>query len=346
MTEEEEEILVLREHYLIPLLSDYGFKVSFATDSAFSRRAVQLLAHFDKPIDRLEFLRNEIEPMTFKSRSGLYDVICRDEHKRVFIVEMQTGNYTYFKERVLFYIFQTYCGLIRQGVDAFKLLQSTYCICIVKDAITKGEDYAQKFLLQNEKGELFSTLIEIHLVELGKFPYLRSEHHKIDTDFKQLLYTMKYAHTFDMRDPTEGIPQFWVDTWLTPMLEKLHQGSLSPEQRVMLEVDILTMRMFTLEERERLEAAVEKASIALTKKVTKEVAEEVTEKVTEEVTGKVTEEVTEKVSKEVTAEVELKRIKKAILGGKISIEAIAEMFEKSIEAILAIKQSLENEINN
>ena len=75
--------------YLIPLISDYGFKVSFATHSVFSRKAIQVLIESNVPILRLDMSRNELDGISPEARSGYYDVVCRDEHLRVFIVEVK-----------------------------------------------------------------------------------------------------------------------------------------------------------------------------------------------------------------------------------------------------------------
>lgn len=296
---EYEPILDIKENHLIPLLSDYGFKVSFATDSEFSRKAIELLAHLEVPIDTLEYLRNEIEAMTIEARSGIYDVVCKDGLKRIFIIEMQTGNYTYFKERIMFYLFQMYCALVKKGDTAFKDLQTTYCICIVKDKITAGEDYYQKFMIRNERGENFSGLVEIHLVELGKFPYLREEHTKIESEFDQLLYTMKFAHTYDTRY-TADFPKFWGYNWLNPTLARLDQNKMSPEDKALLEMSLITLRMLAEEYKKEVEV----------------------------------------VRKATTESVNLIRMKKAILNGKLDLEDIADMFDVSVEYVLQVTKSM------
>jgi predicted transposase/invertase (TIGR01784 family) len=112
--------------HLIPLISDYGFKVSFATDSLFSRKAIQVLIDSDTPIQHLDMSRNEFEGISIESRSGLYDIICRDERMRVFIVEMQVDNYTAFIQRLLFYAFHMYCSVVSKGKMGFLNLPTIY----------------------------------------------------------------------------------------------------------------------------------------------------------------------------------------------------------------------------
>lgn len=46
--------------HIVPFISDYGFKVTFADEhSLFAKKAIELLAELDSPIERIEMLRNE-----------------------------------------------------------------------------------------------------------------------------------------------------------------------------------------------------------------------------------------------------------------------------------------------
>lgn len=234
-TENTNEQNTQETEHLIPLLSDYGFKISFAEDTPFSRKAIELLAKLKQPIKQLTFLRNEIEAMTVDARSGLYDVVCQDEHLRVFIIEMQVDNYTYFKERVMFYLFQMYCSYVKVGKMGFQNLPPICCICIVEDKISQGTDYYQRFMLRNENGVNFSELVEINLVELGKFPILQHEYSKVSTEMEELVYTLKYVHTFSVSDLIQK-PNFWEKMWYMDILNKLNLNRMTPVQKALYEM--------------------------------------------------------------------------------------------------------------
>ena len=311
-----ESLSEIKEHHLIPLLSDYGFKVSFATDNEFSRKALALLAHLDVPIDKLEYLRNEIEAMTIEARSGIYDVVCKDSHKRIFIIEMQTSSYAYFKERIMFYLFQMYCALVKKGKKGFEDIQSTYCVCIVKDSITDSPKYYQRILLRNDEGEIFNQLVEIHLVELEKFPFLREEHLKIESEFDQLIYTMKYLHTFDTRFFTD-FPKFWGERWLNPILTRLDQDKLAPEDKALLEMNLVTLKMLAEEYKKEVELEGQRRE----KKGLKEGAE--------------------KGLKEGAEKERITLLKKVILSEKYSMEEIALLFEVSLDFVMKLKKEME-----
>jgi hypothetical protein len=73
--------------YIVSFLSDYGFKVTFGDrdSTLFARKAIELIIGETQPIQSLKYLRNEFQGLSVDARSGLYDVVCQDEHQRVFI---------------------------------------------------------------------------------------------------------------------------------------------------------------------------------------------------------------------------------------------------------------------
>ena len=82
--------LAFLKPYIVSFLSDYGFKVTFGdpNDTLFARKAIEIIIADKHPILSLNYVRNEFVGLAVTARSGIYDVICTDEHKRVFIVEM------------------------------------------------------------------------------------------------------------------------------------------------------------------------------------------------------------------------------------------------------------------
>ncbi len=229
--------------HLIPLISDYGFKVSFATDSLFSRKAIQVLIGSDMPIQHLDMSRNEFEGISLEARSGLYDIVCRDEHMRVFIIEMQVDNYLTFIQRLLFYTFHMYCSVVSKGKMGFLNLPPIYCVCIIEGSITPFEAYYNKVTLQNQKGVIFADNVEFHVVELGKFPILQHDFMKVETDMEKLAYTLKYAHQIDPTNDAER-PPFWQEAWLDEILKKIDLNRMSPEQRVMFDMSLVKEVMY------------------------------------------------------------------------------------------------------
>jgi len=86
----------------IPLISDYGFKATFGneSDTRFLRKALQALINSPVVIQQVTFIQNEIKGITRDSRSGIYDLFCKDERGNEFIVEMQLSEYPEFIQPV------------------------------------------------------------------------------------------------------------------------------------------------------------------------------------------------------------------------------------------------------
>ena len=86
----------------IPLISDYGFKVTFGNEanSLFLRQSLQALIKSPIQITEIIFDKNTVEGYTTDSRSGVYDVSCTDEQGNHFIVEMQLSDYPQFLQRM------------------------------------------------------------------------------------------------------------------------------------------------------------------------------------------------------------------------------------------------------
>ena len=118
----------------IPYFSDYGFKLVFTKDSLFTRKALSVFIGESEPFTKLTMLRNELSGITPDARTGFYDVICQDERRRVFLIEMQGEPYKTIAQRLLFYTFSQFCELARKGKASlvFDDLPPIFCICIIK----------------------------------------------------------------------------------------------------------------------------------------------------------------------------------------------------------------------
>lgn len=241
--------------HLVPFISDYGFKVTFGDEnSAFTKKAIELLAQLDQPIEKLTMLRSEFAGINAEQRSGIYDVFCRDEKSQLFILELQATSYVFFKERLLFYIFYLFISMIRKGKGGFQDIQPIHCICIVENRIMEEGGYYQRIKFRSEKGHAFYEDIELHLVELGKFPIKKGEYHKLQTELDELIYTMKYGHQIDLRKAIQ-VPPFWGKDWLEAAIQKLDQRKMTADDRVLLEIGIVKVNMIHYEQQMLLENA-------------------------------------------------------------------------------------------
>ena len=236
----------------IPLVSDYGFKATFGneSDTRFLRKALQALINSPVAIREVTFIQNEIKGVTRDSRSGIYDLFCKDETGNEFIVEMQLSEYPEFIQRMKFYAFYRLNTLIRKGDYQFDNLPKIYCIGILAVSIFPHiVDYQNIAVLKNQNNELIDEQMTFITVELDKF---NKDLIAIQSDLDKLIYTMKTIH--EVSEPTQ-FPQFWNEEWLRVAIQELDKRAFTPEQRLSYEMTISANAVAVRNEQKKIEEA-------------------------------------------------------------------------------------------
>ena len=221
------------EKKFISLLSDYGFKVAFAdeSDTLFLRRALQALIQSETPIKEVQFLRNEFVGITEDSRGGVFDLVCKDEKERTFIVEMQLGYYKHFIQRAKFYAFQRFNTLVEKGKYQFDNLTPIYCIgFLAKGIFPKSSEYYHFGRLMSRNGEELDDQITHIIVEINKFG---KEEIEIKSDLDKLIYIMKNLEHIKGADQ---LPKFLTEDWIEQAMNKLDKSQMTPDQRMHYEM--------------------------------------------------------------------------------------------------------------
>ncbi|MEK7253416.1 MAG: PD-(D/E)XK nuclease family transposase [Bacteroidota bacterium] len=259
---------------IVPFHYDYAFKVTLARDCLFARRFIEITAELSAPIQHLEPARNEFEAMTLEAKSGIYDVVYRDEKLQVFIIEMQKDHFKVIKPRLMFYDFHYFNSQVAKGEKPFEKLSPVICICILHGRIYPGKadknQYCWNFMFRDQpSGKVLSDKTQVRIIELGKFPILQKDWRKVKTDAEKLFYTMKYAHQFDPDNPAE-VPDFYKEPWLAEPLKKLNLALMTPEERVMLDVSILTQKALKIQHEREVKKASKKAAKVAAKVAAKE----------------------------------------------------------------------------
>ncbi|WP_080057419.1 Rpn family recombination-promoting nuclease/putative transposase [Spirosoma aerolatum] len=242
----------------IPLVSDYGFKATFGneSDTRFLRKALQVLINSPVTIEQVTFIQNEIKGVTRDSRSGIYDLFCKDERGNEFIVEMQLSEYPEFIQRMKFYSFYRLNTLIRKGDYEFDDLPKIYCIGILSISIfSEVTDYQNIAVLKNQNDELIDDQMTFITVELDKF---KKSLFEIQSDLDKLIYTMKTIH--EVSEPTQ-FPPFWNEEWLQLAIHELDKRALTPEQRLSYEMTISANALAVKNEKKKVQEAVEQKEI-------------------------------------------------------------------------------------
>ena len=281
----------------ISLVSDYGFKATFGneSDTRFLRKALQALINSPVAIHEVTFIQNEIKGVTRDSRSGIYDLFCKDERGNEFIVEMQLSEYPEFIQRMKFYAFYRLNTLIRKGDYQFDNLPKIYCIGILAVSIFSHIiDYQNIAVLKNQNNELIDEQMTFITVELDKFA---KDLDDIQSDLDKLIYTMKTIH--EVSEPTQ-FPQFWNEEWLRVAIQELDKRAFTPEQRLSYEMTISANALAIKNENKKIEEAKETERFA----------------------------------------VKAEAVTKALNGGKLTIEEIAEYNGIAVDFVLDIQRGL------
>ena len=290
-------LLPANDSRFIPLISDYGFKVTFGNEanSLFLRRALQALIQSAVAIEQVTFLPNELRRLSRDSRSGVYDLACQDAAGNFFIVEMQLSEYPEFIQRMKFYSLYRFNTLVKKGDYTFENLPRIYCIGILAANIfPRLAAYHNMAVLRNEQGEVMDDQTTYVTVELAKFVKSPPD---IVTDLDKLLYTMKTLH----HAPEDKIqwPEFWTEDWIKLAIEELDKHNMDPEELLQYEMTLSANALAVKNEKKKVAKAVAEAT-----------------------------------SKTVAVTV-------ALLGGKFTIEEIADYSDVPIEFVRDVQRQMQ-----
>lgn len=260
------------EQRFIPLISDYGFKATFGNEAnnLFLRRSLQALIQSDSVIEEVTFLPNELNRLTRDSRSGIYDLACKDAAGNFFIVEMQLSKYPEFIQRMKFYSLYRFNTLVKKGDYTFEELPKIYCIGILAETIFPAiAAYHNTAVLRNQNGELIDDQTAFITVELDKFTKPVAD---VFTDLDKIIYTMKTLHT--VTDPSQ-YPSFWNEEWLRLAINELDKRSMTPEALLDYEMTLSANALAIKNEKRKIEAAEDRIKLlAIEKSLQKGLAPE------------------------------------------------------------------------
>jgi predicted transposase/invertase (TIGR01784 family) len=253
------ESLYKEDQIFIPIISDYGFKVTFDNEAntLFLRKALQALIKSETPIKEVSFDKNTFEGITKDGRSGIFDLSCMDENGNHFIVEMQYGDAPDFVQRMKFYTLHKFNAMVRKGKFDYSTLAKIYCVGILANNVNPFESYHQVSNLRNEQGELIDDQMTFVTVELDKFSLQETD---CQTDLQKLIYTMQKIHT--LTQPTQ-FPQFWNEEWLKIAIDELDSRKMTPDEKASLEILIARNAESVKAESKKLKEARESENLSV-----------------------------------------------------------------------------------
>ena len=192
----------LKQSVYINPLTDFGFKKIFLKK--------ELLISFLKDI-----VRADIKDIKYESNEGLgafprerkavFDILCTTQAEEHFIVEMQLGEQTYFRDRALFYASHAIRKQAPRKRDWNYELKGVYVVSILNFTVFKEKEtkdiVIERVYLYREKAKLpYSEKLNLFFVELSKF------HKKVDeleTNTDWWLFLLK--NTSELKSPPTEI---------------------------------------------------------------------------------------------------------------------------------------------
>lgn len=165
--------------YLDPK-ADLTFKHVFGEQPDLVMSLLNALLPLDpgQEITEIEYLPVELVPYNPLRKNSIVDVRCRDNHNRIFLVEMQMIWSPEFKQRVLFNASKAYVRQLSAG-EQYELLQPVYSLNLVNGIFEpelKDEYYHYNRLVHVEHSDKVMEGLHLVFVELPKFtPHSYSE---------------------------------------------------------------------------------------------------------------------------------------------------------------------------
>ena len=188
----------LEQSVYINPLTDFGFKKLFQKKELMIPFLNDIIG---TNIREIQYEQTEGLGAHPRERKVVFDILCTTQEGEHFIVEMQLGEQTYFRDRALFYASHA----IRKQAPRKKYwnyeLKDVYVVSILNFVVFKekeAEDIViERVHLYREKVELpYSKKLNLVFAELPKFRK-KSEELKTNTDW--WLFLLK--HTFELKNP-------------------------------------------------------------------------------------------------------------------------------------------------
>lgn len=227
--------------YMSPF-TDFGFKKLFGEEAnkELLMDFLNELLPIEEKIQDLTFQNNEQLGMFQRDRNAIFDIFCKDQKGREFIVEMQNGYQVFYKDRAVFY--STF-PLQQQGVKGawnFEL-KPVYCVGLLGfnlfgDPDPHEEIYHQcvhKVSLKDDNNRVFYDKLTYVFIELKKFT---KEENALNSRFDKWIYFLKNLANF------EEIPAIFNEPVFKQAVDVARLANYSDEERWAYEYSLKAFR--------------------------------------------------------------------------------------------------------
>lgn len=185
-------------HKLLDPKNDVAFKRIFGTE-----KNKDILIHFlndmlvfrgKKPIQDVSFLKPILDPEIYNKKTSIVDVLCEDEEKNSYIVEMQVAKTMGFEKRAQFYASKAYCTQANVGAKYINLKEVVFLA--IADYVMFPDKKALKsdhVILDRETFEHDLRDFSFTFLELGKFNKSKEDVDALSDVTEKWCYFFKYA---------------------------------------------------------------------------------------------------------------------------------------------------------
>ncbi len=171
-------------------------------------------------ITDLEILNPFNERDTADDKLSIVDVRARQKSGEVFNVEMQLLPFKELRQRLLYYWSVSYSEQLDKGKD-YSELKPAIVICFADYDVFPGHPgFHSRFQLLDREGRALCSDLEIHILELPKFP---ADPNSVVTPLDQWLFFLRGA---DHIDP-EHVPPCLTLPTIRKAIEELNMISLN-----------------------------------------------------------------------------------------------------------------------
>ena len=152
---------------IVSLKLDYCFKDVFANETVRKHFISDMLGIPVEEIRSVRLLNTFMRKRTRKQKTGILDLLAELNDRVKINIELQVNEEMYWDKRQIFYLSRMFSEELRAGENYGKL-KKCVAISILDYNLTARGEYHSVYKLRDEKGNLFSDMIEIHTLELKK----------------------------------------------------------------------------------------------------------------------------------------------------------------------------------
>lgn len=156
-----------------------------------------------EPLTWVDILNPYNDKESLTDKLSVVDVKAKDQHDRLYQIEIQLNNFHYLPARILYNWADIYSQQLQSG-QSYNELRPTYAIWLLAENLTISADdhYVSHYKMRNDQGQPFNQHGGIWLLELKKF-----QANAIDTDDQRWLKFFKDGEQLN----DEALPD-WMNT--------------------------------------------------------------------------------------------------------------------------------------